>query len=424
MTTIPDTALAALAAFEAGTLTPEGYLRALLERCAEAEPQIHAWAHLDPEGALARLAGAGAPGQGALAGLPIGVKDVIHAEGLPRTCGSPIYAGAISPVDAAVVALARLAGAYVMGKTETTEFATYRPAPTRNPAAPGHTPGGSSSGSAAAVAAGMVPLALGTQTAGSVVRPAAYCGVVGYKPSFDLIEPGGVKALARSFDTVGVFARSVADAALFAEAVTGLPLLRGARAPEAPRAIGLCRSPVWDRAAPEMQAAWDELGARLRGKVATVELELPAEYGAAIEAHPRIMAREAFQALSHEWHSHRELLSPQLRAMLEEGRDDLPGEAQAEGRAMIDRLRQRFAADLGDTPILVTPSAPGAAPAFDSGTGSPDFNRLWTLLGGPCVNVPGLRAADGRPVGVQVVGPMGRDAEVLRAAAWLAGLLA
>lgn len=420
MSKIPDTALEALAAFTTGTLTPEIYLRALLERCAAVEPQLRAWAHLDPEAALAQLAEA--PGQGALAGLPVGVKDIIHAQGMPRSCGSPIYAGAVSPVDAAVVALARLAGAYVLGKTETTEFATYRPAPTHNPAAPGHTPGGSSSGSAAAVAAGMVPLALGTQTAGSVVRPAAYCGVVGYKPSFDLIEPAGVKVLARSFDTVGVFARSVADAALFAEAVTGLPLLEAARTPEAPPVIGLCRSPAWERAEPEMHAAWDDLRHALRGKAATVDLALPAAYGVAAEAHTRIMAREAFQALSHEWHRHRDLLSPQLTAMLEQG-FGLPEQAQVEDRVMINQLRRRFASDLGDTPVFITPSAPGAAPAFETGTGSPEFNRLWTLLGAPCVNVPGLRAADGRPVGVQVVGPMGRDDEVLRTAAWLADLL-
>ena len=420
MSKIPETALEALAAFEAGSLTPERYLRALLERCAALEPLLRAWAHLDPEAALTRLAGAS--GQGALAGLPIGVKDIIHALGMPRSCGSPIYAGAVSPVDAAVVALARLAGAYVMGKTETTEFATYKPAPTRNPAAPGHTPGGSSSGSAAAVAAGLVPLALGTQTAGSVVRPAAYCGVVGYKPSFDLIEPSGVKALARSFDTVGVFARSVADAALFTEAVTGLPLLAAARTPEAPGVIGLCRSPVWERAEPEMHAAWDDLRSALRGKAATIDLTLPAAYGVAADAHPRIMAREAFQALSFEWHSHRDKLSPQLAAMLEQG-SNLSEQAQVEDRVMINQLRRRFASDLGDTPVFITPSAPGAAPELDSGTGSPEFNRLWTLLGVPCVNVPGLRAADGRPVGVQVVGPMGRDDEVLRTAAWLADLL-
>ena len=420
MSKIPETALAALSAFEAGTLTPEGYLRALLGRCAELEPELRAWSHLDPEAALAQLAEA--PGQGALAGLPIGVKDVIHARGMPRTCGSPIYAGAMSAVDAAVVALGRLAGAYAMGKTETTEFATYKPAPTGNPAAPGHTPGGSSSGSAAAVAAGMVPLALGTQTAGSVVRPAAYCGVVGYKPSFDLIEPSGVKALARSFDTVGVFARSVADAALFAGAVTGLPLLKAAQSPDVPPVLGLCRSPVWDSAEPEMQAAWDDLEGVLRGRVATTEVALPKVYGVAADAHPRIMAREAYQALAYEWHSHRDLLSPQLRAMLDEGRG-VSEQSQHEDRMMIARLRQRFAGDLGNTPIFVTPSAPGAAPVRESGTGSPIFNRLWTLLGAPCVNVPGLRASDGRPLGVQVVGPIGSDEAVLRTAAWLAEVL-
>lgn len=420
MTRIPETALEALSAFDAGTLTPENYLRALLERCAKAEPELRAWAYLDPEAALARLAGA--QNEGPLRGVPIAVKDVFHAQAMPRGCGSPIYAGAVSPVDAAVVALARIAGGYVMGKTETTEFATYKPAPTRNPAAPGHTPGGSSSGSAAAVAAGMVPLALGTQTAGSVVRPAAYCGVVGYKPSFDLIDPAGLKALARSFDTVGVFARTVADAALFAGAVTGLSLLEAALAPAPPPALGLCRSPSWDGAEPEMRVAWNDLSELLKRRVATAEITLPGAYSLASEAHPRLMAREAYQALAHEWLSHRDLLSPQLRAMLDDGRQMSEREHE-EGRLMIAQLRQRFAGDLGDTPIFVTPSAPGAAPKRESGTGVPTFNRLWTLLGVPCVNVPGLRSGDGRPVGIQVVGPIGRDADVLRVAAWLAELI-
>ena len=420
MTRIPDTALDALTAFDDGSLSPETYLRALLERCEEVEPTIRAWSHLEPEAALAGLSDT--PGKGPLNGLPIAVKDVIHAKGMPRSCGSPIYADAVSTVDAPVVAQARMAGAYAMGKTETTEFATYKPAPTHNPAAPGHTPGGSSSGSAAAVSAGMVPLALGTQTAGSVIRPASYCGVVGYKPSFDLIEPSGVKALARSFDTVGVFARSVADAALFAQAVTGLPLLDAAQSAEAPSVIGLCRSPVWNNAEPEMQAAWDDLATALRGKIATLDVELPSAYGLACDAHPRLMAREAFQALSYEWDSHRDLISPQLRDMLEQGQA-IPERAQAEDREMIASLRHRFAHDLGDTPILITPSAPGAAPRHETGTGSPEFNRLWTLLGVPCVNVPGLQSTDGRPIGMQVVGPIGRDTEVLRVAAWLANIL-
>lgn len=421
MTKLPETALDALHAFESGALTPETYLRGLLDRCDEQDPALRAWSYLDADAALVAVATA-RPG-GALSGLPIGVKDVIHAAGMPRRCGSPIYEGAVSVADAASVALARLAGATVMGKTETTEFATYKPALTQNPAAPGHTPGGSSSGSAAAVAAGMVPLALGTQTAGSVIRPAAYCGVVGYKPSFDLIEPSGVKALARSFDTVGVFARSVADAALFAGAVTGLPLLEAARAAEAPPTFGLCRSPVWDEATPELHTAWNTLETRLRDKIALREVVLPAVYAAAIAVHPRIMAREAYQALAFEWANHRDQLSAGLCEMLTEGRD-IPEVEILEGRAMIAHLRVAFASDLGETPLLITPSAPGPAPAIESGTGSPMFNRLWTLLGVPCVNIPGLQSPDGRTVGMQVIGATGRDADVLRAAAWLERTLA
>ncbi|KFE36284.1 amidase [Thioclava atlantica] len=417
----PRTALDTLRAFEAGDLTPERHLRDLLDLTARIEPDLRAWAHLDPDEALKSLAAA-AP-TGLMRGLPIGVKDVIAVAGMPLRCGSPIHADAIAASDAASVALARMAGAYVMGKTETTEFATYKPAPTQNPAAPGHTPGGSSSGSAATVAAGLVPLALGTQTAGSVIRPASYCGIVGYKPSFDLIDPSGTKTLARSFDTIGIFARAVADAALYVEAVTGLPLLDAARRADPPVTAGLCRSPAWEEAAtPELHAAWDDLAARLRGKTTLREITLPAEYATAAQAHPRLMAREASQALAAEWRAHRGQLSAQLQAMLEQGREMEEREAVAI-RAMIARLRQRFAQDLGGVDVLITPAAPGPAPAIETGTGSPVFNRLWTLLGAPCVSVPGLAGPDGRPIGMQLVGPMGADGKVLQAAGWLETIL-
>lgn len=420
MTKIPDTALGALAAFDAGTLTPENYLRALLERCEADEERIRAWSFLDPEIALANLHKA--TGRGKLRGLPVAVKDNIHAEGMPRTCGSPIYSGSVSTTDASVVSLGRIAGAYAMGKTETTEFATYKPAPTHNPAAFGHTPGGSSSGSAAAVAAGMVPFALGTQTAGSVIRPAAFCGIVGYKPTFDLIDMAGVKGLARSFDTLGVFARSVQDAALFAEAVTGLPLLAAARSAEAPQRLGLCRSPAWNSAEPELQSIWDALCSKLGKLLPAKDIELPGRYAKASTTHPHIMTREAYQALSYEWHNHRDLLSPQLSTTLGDA-CKMSEEEHASDRAMIAELRQSFHTVLGDVRVLLAPSAAGPAPQWETGTGSPAFNQLWTLLGVPCVNVPGLTSSDGRPIGVQVIARMGCDAQAMSAAAWLSTVL-
>ena len=420
MTSIPQTALEVLAAFDAETLTPEVYLDALLDRCAQTEPDVRAWSHLDPSAARRELAQA--QRTGTLRGLPLGVKDLFHVTSMPRGCGSPIYTGYVSSVDASVVALARLAGAYVMGKTETTEFATYKPAPTRNPTSLAHTPGGSSSGSAAAVAAGMVPLAFGSQTAGSVIRPAAYCGVVGYKPSFDLIDTSGVKGLSRSFDTIGVFARSVPDAALLVESVTGQPFLEATQNVSPPSVLGLCQSPAWDEIEPEMQSAWDHLCARLQTKTTTRDIVLPSPYADALQAHPMIMAQEAFQALAYEWQAHRDHLSPALRDMLANGQART-GTAHNDDRVMISTLKARFEADLGNTPIFITPSAPGAAPGYETGTGSPVFNRLWTLLGAPCVNVPGLKTSDQRPLGIQVVGPIGRDAEVLNVATWLADIL-
>lgn len=417
----PQTALEVLAAFDAGTLTPEMYLDAILERCAQIEPDVHAWTYLDPQHAKAELAGANRTG--ILCGLPLGVKDLFHVRSMPRGCGSPIYAGEISAVDASVVTLARLAGGYAMGKTQTTEFATYTPAPTRNPKSLAHTPGGSSSGSAAAVAAGMVPLAFGTQTAGSVIRPAAYCGIVGYKPSFNLIDTSGVKELSRSFDTIGVFARSVSDAALLVDAVTGQSFLNATKYADAPSVLGLCRSPVWGMVEPDMQNAWDALCAMLQTKTVVRDIVLDDRYERAIEAHPKIMAREASQALAYERENHPELLSPALKSMLDEGRARSDVEQHADLQNM-SQLRHCFETDLGDTPIFITPSAPGAAPLYETGTGSPAFNRLWTLLGGPCVTVPGLKVSDGRPLGVQVVGPIGWDAEVLNVATWLADILA
>lgn len=414
------TALAARRAIAAGQLNAEALARSCLERVEAREPEVQAWEALDAEALLAQARQCDSGGaNGLLHGLPLGVKDIIATAGLPTGNGSPIYAGAMLPFDAAVVALTRLAGGVVMGKTVTTEFACYQPGKTRNPRNPAHTPGGSSSGSAAAVAAGMVPLALGTQTAGSVVRPAAFCGVVGYKPSYGLIEAAGVKTLARNLDTVGVFTRSVADAALYVEAVTGVPLLEAAERAQCPAVIGLCRSPAWPAASPAMQAAFEALPERLAPMGARVrDVELPAPFPDALAAQERIMAHEAFRALSHEWFAHREQLSRKLAAMLEQGRE-IPRATYEADLALRAACRAMIAGVFADVDVLLVPSAPGAAPRWEEGTGNPAFNRLWTLLGTPCVNVPGLRDEQGLPLGVQVVAAPGADARALAAAAWL-----
>ncbi|KAA5605323.1 amidase [Roseospira marina] len=411
------TAREAAARLADGRLTAETLVRSCLDRIAAREPEVQAWQAMDPDRALAQAREMDARGRpGPLHGLPIGVKDLMATTDLPTTCGSPIYDGTVLPYDAACVALARMAGAVVMGKTVTTEFAAFHPGKTRNPRNPAHTPGGSSSGSAAAVAAGMVPLAFGTQTAGSVIRPAAFCGVVGYKPTFGTIETAGVKALAPALDTIGVFARTVCDAGFLVDAVTGTD--RPVTVPDTPPTVWLCPSPVWSAAEPDLIQAWDAVVEGL-GRATRVEtLTLPDAYAEAPAAQERIMAYQAFRALAHEWRAHRDQISPALRDLLEMGRT-MRRESHEADMALLRRLRAGFADVLPEHAVLLTPSAPGPAPHRETGTGSPVFNRLWTLLGAPCVTVPLPGGVSDLPQGLQVVGAPHDDHAVLAAAAWL-----
>ncbi len=300
-----------------GKLSPAELMEACLARIAEREPAVRAFAWFDPEPRrLAPRHGAAGP----LHGLPIGVKDVLDTSDMPSEYGSPIWRGWRPKADAAAVAWARQAGGVVIGKTVTTEFATRKPGPTGNPHNPAHTPGGSSSGSAAGVAAGFFPLAYGTQTAGSVIRPAAYCGVVGYKPTFGMINRFGMKLMSESLDTVGVIARSVADCALFAGAVAGRDLGNpDARPDRAPR-IGICRSPAWDKALPETQALLPRVASALaRAGASVVERELTPGVAAIAEAHPIVMNSESARALGWELANAREQISDGLRERLEFG---------------------------------------------------------------------------------------------------------
>jgi len=418
-------AVAARTAIAAGALTAEALARSCLARIDAREAEIHAWAAIDPDLWLAAARAADAAGcPGPLGGLPLGVKDIVAARDWPTACGSPIYAGVPMPYDAAAVALTRRAGGVIAGKTVTTEFAGFQPGPTRNPYAASRTPGGSSSGSAAAVAAGMVPFALGTQTAGSVIRPAAYCGVSGYKPSFGLIDATGVKPYAPSLDTVGVIARTVADCRLWAAAASGADL---AAPRDLPRRLGLCRSPAWETASPAMRRAFeDDLPECLRAAgFDPVAVELPGDFTGAMEAQKAIMRWESARALAFEADAHGDLLSPGLRAQVEAGRAMAWSEA-VEAYALRDAVMAAFPRVLADHEVsaLVAPSAPGVAPPFSEGTGSPDFNRLWTLLRAPCVQVPGLSCHEtGMPLGMQVVAPRGADALALALAERLSAVL-
>jgi Asp-tRNA(Asn)/Glu-tRNA(Gln) amidotransferase A subunit family amidase len=418
MTIEDNTALGIRRRIAAGTLTAETAVHQAFERIDAREDELRAWVVLGRDQALAaaRVLDRG-PSDGLLHGVPIGFKDIMASHDLPTGCGSPIYRDWQPPFDASVVALARRAGAIVVGKTVTTEFAYYGAGPTVNPHDAARTPGGSSSGSAAAVGAGMVPLATGTQTAGSIVRPAAFCGVAGYKPSFGLIDPTGVKPLAVTLDTIGVLGATVADVALFVEAAGGADLLDAAERAGAPRRIGLCRSPAWHLASPDMAAAFLALPGRLSG-VEIVERELPAVATEALAAQMRIMAYEAARALAYEAEAHWGSLTPRLQELLTQGRSIERADYLAD-RALVPRLLQALGEAFADVDVLLCPSAAGVAPLREAGTGDPLFNRLWTLAGTPAVNVPGLKDPAGLPLGVQIIAPAGRDAAAIEAAAWL-----
>lgn len=402
-------------------LRAEDLMRACLDRVAEREGEVHAFAHLDPDTALAQARALdGGALQGPLHGLPLGVKDLFDTAGLPTGYGSPLYAGHRPAADAAAVALCREAGAVVAGKTVTTEFAYFHPGPTANPRHIGHTPGGSSSGSAAAVADGMLPLALGTQTAGSIIRPAAYCGVVGYKPSWGRVSRAGVKSLSETLDTVGGFGRSVRDVALLGSVLLGdarLAALAHDPAGQAPR-IGMCRTPQWAQADADTQAAWSAAARALSPQAAELaEVALPDGLGDLIELQKQVMAFETARALSHERVHHRDRLSERLRTLLDEGLA-MPGADHAARLIRRAQARHSVGALFDRWDVLLAPSATGEAPAGLTATGDPVFCRTWTLLGLPCVHLPFTRGRLGLPVGLQLIGRWGHDHQLLAAAHW------
>jgi Asp-tRNA(Asn)/Glu-tRNA(Gln) amidotransferase A subunit family amidase len=312
----------------------------------------------------------------------------------------------------------------VLGKTVTTEFATRKPGPTMNPVNPAHTPGGSSSGSAAGVGAGLFPLAYGTQTAGSVIRPAAFCGAVGYKPTYGLISRIGMKIMADSLDTVGVIARTVADCALFAGAVSGRDLGDPDMKSPRPPHIGICRSPAWPAAAPETHALLDRVTAALAAAGATVtQRELPAAFNALVDAHPIVMNSESARALGWELTHHPDQISDGLRERLEWGLAQ-PESAVAGAYATFATTQNAFPAAVEGLDVLVTPAAPGEAPKGLDWTGDPAFNSIWTSLHVPCVTVPAGTGPNGLPLGIQIVGRLGDDKAVLAWARWVEAAIA
>jgi Asp-tRNA(Asn)/Glu-tRNA(Gln) amidotransferase A subunit family amidase len=401
-------------------LRAEDFVRACLERIRARDGEVGAWAALDAEGALraARECDRNPP-RGVLHGVPIGVKDIIDATGMPTEFNSPIYRGNRPRADASCVALAKNAGAVIVGKTVTTEFAFTNPGKTRNPNNLAYSPGGSSSGSAAAVADRMVPLTIGTQTGGSVIRPGAYCGVIAMKPSFNTINRAGVKPQSESLDTVGVFARSIEDAGLFLYALSGVPQpdfnMLGTLAP----AIGICRTPHWDRADKAMQVRFEEVVSGLARKGAVLaDYDLDHSFASVYEDQEVIQMFDALRAFAYEYSTHRPLLSPILVGRLDAAVKHTPeryslAQRRAAGyRVQVNECFARFDA-------LLTISAPGEAPHGIATTGSAEFNRIWTLFGTPCVNVPAGTGPNGLPLGVQVVGPFGADTRTLMIAEWV-----
>ena len=436
--TRPETlgAAEAAGAIARGEITSEQLVAACLARIREVEPQVQAWHYLDEQYALAQARArdearaAGLP-CGPLHGVPVGIKDIIDTADMPTEDGTALHAGRTPDADATVVASLRAAGAVILGKTVTTELATYAPGKTRNPHNAAHTPGGSSSGSAAAVAAGMVPLAVGTQTNGSVIRPAAFCGVYGFKPTHGLMPRGGVLKLSRALDTVGLFARSLEDIALAAEQLTGhdeldpdsrprarIPFVAtlAQEPPLAPR-FALVKSHLWDDADPSLREAFGELAELLGGQCE--EYELPAGVQAAWDWHRTIMECEMAANLDLEWERGREKLSPQLQAQLGRGRETRALDYQ-QALARIPRLNEGFEELFNRFDAIITPSAAGTAPPAAT-TGDPSFCTLWSLSGMPACNLPLMSGAEGLPLGVQLVGQRHADARLLRTARWLVG---
>lgn len=400
----------------AGEITAEALCRASLDRIAERQ-EIAAWTHVAPADALAHARELDhAPYRGGLAGIPVGVKDIMATVDMPTCYGSSIYAGHRPPWDAACVALTREAGGIILGKTVTTEFAFFRPGPTVNPRNPAHTPGGSSSGSAAAVADGHVPLAFGTQTAGSVVRPASYCGIVGFKASHRAHSLSGIKELSGNLDTLGWFARCVDDIALFRNGLLGEP--DSIYQPPASPRIGLCRTPVWPLGEASTHAAVEAAAEQFTAAGASiVEVEMPPIFDDLHESQRRMMAYEVARALAFERTVHGAALSDTLNDFMAEGLTISQADYQAvrtHGRA----CRAAFRDVMEGVDVILTPAAPGEAPKGIGATGEPIFNRIWTLLGVPAITLPCHTGPNGLPVGIQLIAPYGQDAGLLATARW------
>jgi Asp-tRNA(Asn)/Glu-tRNA(Gln) amidotransferase A subunit family amidase len=410
----------AAARIAAGKLKSEALVAACLERIGQREKDVRAWAAFDPELALSQArARDKEPHRTRLHGIPFGVKDVFDTADLPTEYGSPIYRGNRAACDAACVAQVRERGGVILGKTVTTEFATRHPGKTRNPHNLKHTPGGSSQGSAAAVADWMVPIAFGTQTTSSVIRPAAYCGVVGYKPSFGLVNRAGLKTLSDSLDHVGTLTRTVPDAAMIVEELSGAPVTSFDGISGMKPRIGFCRTAYWNQADQPTREALEQAVPRLaRAGARVAELDLDGEFARLVEVQVSISTYEMFRALAYERTRFPDLVSEALMGRLLGGGRVTRAQYE-EAQAIAQRCRARLADVFRDYDALLSPSAMGEAPEGLASTGEPTFGASWTVLHCPAVSVPAFHGPRGLPLGAQVTGPFGKDGATLQCAEWV-----
>jgi len=434
------TASDAAAKIAAGVTSSVELTQACLDRIATLDPTVQAFIHLDPEHAIAQARESdewrrsGKP-IGPLHGVPVGIKDIVDTADYPTECGSAFLAGRRPRNDATLVAKLRAAGAVIIGKTVTTEFAYFTPGKTRNPHDAKRTPGGSSSGTAAAVAAGMVPLAIGSQTNGSIIRPAAFCGVFAIKPSHGVVSRAGVLPLSRTLDHMGPFARTIEDLALALDAIAGYDPADPDTRPLAPRnfrqvatesfgldpRLAFIKTPVWEKADAEAREALEELVQEL-GEVC-FPYDLPEHYAAAWEAHRAVMAAEMAFNLGKLNDQGGDKISQRFHDLIAEGRQISATrylDAVTLGRTLRGSIEDLFQQECS---AIITLSAPGVAPE-GTATGNPVFNSLWTLMGLPAINLPLLQSEGGMPIGVQLIGAPGDDARLLRTANWLMRKLA
>lgn len=419
-----------------GSLSSQRLVEALLAHIKEREQAVDAWAVIDPDRVLREACEADrlrASGRtlGALAGLPVGVKDLIDTAEYPTEYGSPIYKGHYPAADATIVGELKRAGAIIFGKTVTTEFAFFGPGKTRNPRNPAHTPGGSSSGSAAAVADFQVPLAIGTQTAGSVIRPASFCGTIGFKPTFGSISRTGILPQSPPLDTVGGYARSIDDIALLIDAISAYdprdgdmsstpkqPLAGALTTPldRAPR-FAFVKTPQWPQADERLQRALEDFANSFGARAEVVGTDLPAEFEDALRLHQIIQFSDIAKNFGPIADKNPDRVSDKLKATIAEGRTFSSADVAA-ARAERDPLYDALRPILINYDAILTPAAPGPAPEGLASTGSPMFNAIWTYLGMPAISLP-LLEVGGLPAGVQLVAARGNDAGLLRVAKWL-----